>query len=452
LDWGKLPDVGAVALLTCAFASVALRGFTAISGLWLTGWLLIELHFVAFIFATDDRVGSFATFVGLSSLVWAGLIFMWACVPYRGESSSRWMLGLLLGSNTLYLGLLLFMPAGSWTLAPAAVLLGLSPIVLALVTLGRFNHPLRWSVASLYGGLAAFLLAVENQPGNGPDLALNAVFFTVYFGCGIHFWYTYRRATTGALITIAGFLAWAAVFVAAPGISTYFPSLHPENEVWNLPKYVVAVGMILLLLESQIEHNKYLALHDELTGLPNRRLFQDRLSGALERAHRSGKQAALLLVDLDHFKQVNDTAGHHVGDLLLKRAGEIFLGRVRRSDTVARTGGDEFSVILEEPTSREDAEIVGQSLISLLNEPFDLDGHTVRIDASVGIAVYPEDAICAEALCIAADRKMYTDKNAGRTTVDDDELDAESESMSIVEEEKGSLHEARLRPSRLETR
>jgi diguanylate cyclase len=439
-------------LLTCAFASVARRGFTAVSGLWLTGWLLIELHFVAFIFAPDGRIGLYATFIGYASLVWAGLIFMWACVPYRNDYTSRWMLGLLLGTNTLYLALLNFAPTGSWAFPVSALLLGLAPLAMAIATLGRKNHPLRWSVASLYGGLAAFLLAVESQPGNGPNLALYAVFFTVYFGCGIHFWYTYRRATTGALITIAGFLAWALVFVAAPGITTYFPSLHPENEVWNLPKYVVAVGMILLLLESQIEHNKYLALHDELTGLPNRRLFQDRLAGALERAHRSGKQAALLLVDLDHFKEVNDTSGHHVGDLLLKRAGEIFLGRVRRSDTVARTGGDEFSVILEEPTSREDAEHVGQSLMKLLNEPFELDGHRVRIGASVGIAVYPEDALSAEALCIAADRRMYTEKNAGRTLPGDD---ARLEPMAEPYAEGAggrNLHPARLHATRLHSR
>jgi diguanylate cyclase len=438
-------------LLTCAFASVARRGFTAVSGLWLTGWLLIELHFVAQIFATDARIGTFASFVGLSALAWAGLIFMWACVPHRDERVSKWLLALLLGSNTLYLAMLLFATPGSWMFVPAALLLGVSPLVLALATMGQRNHPLRWSVASLYGGLGAFVLAVQNQPNNGGDLALNAVFFTVYFGCGIHFWYTYRRATTGALITIAGFLAWALVFVAAPGISTFFPHLHPEDEVWNLPKYVVAVGMILLLLESQIEHNKYLALHDELTGLPNRRLFQDRLAGALERAHRSGKQAALLLVDLDHFKQVNDTAGHHVGDLLLKRAGDIFLGRVRRSDTVARTGGDEFSVILEEPTSREDAELVGQSLIHLLNEPFELEGHLVRIGASVGIAVYPEDALSAEALCIAADRRMYTEKNAGRAVLSEEASLVPMAPLFPDENEQRNLQPARLRPSRMET-
>ena len=167
--------------------------------------------------------------------------------------------------------------------------------------------------------------------------------FTIYFGCCLHFWYAYRRATTGAFITIAGFLAWAAVFVVAPGMNIFLPNLRLESEVWNLPKYVVAVGMILLLLEDQIEHNKYLALHDELTGLPNRRLFQDRLASALERARRTGSQTALLLVDLDQFKQVNDALGHHAGDQLLERVGRVFSARVRRSDTVARTGGDEFS-------------------------------------------------------------------------------------------------------------
>jgi diguanylate cyclase (GGDEF)-like protein len=99
-----------------------------------------------------------------------------------------------------------------------------------------------------------------------------------------------------------------------------------------------------------------------------------------------------------------------VGDLVLQRVATLFSSRVRRSDTVARTGGDEFSVILEEPTSRADAVRVGQSLIQLLNEPLELGEHTVRIGASVGVAVYPEDAQEKESLCIAADLRMYDAK------------------------------------------
>jgi diguanylate cyclase (GGDEF)-like protein len=223
--------------------------------------------------------------------------------------------------------------------------------------------------------------------------------------------YAYRRRTAGAFITIAGFLGWAGVFVVAPGLGTVLPKLQLESEVWNLPKYVVAVGMILLLLEEQIEHNKYLALHDELTGLPNRRLFHDRLANALERARRTGSQTALLLVDLNQFKQVNDTLGHHVGDQLLKRVGTIFSDRVRRSDTVARTGGDEFCIILDDPISRQGAERVGNSLIELLGEPLELGNETLHIGASIGVAVFPEDAIDAEGLCVAADRRMYDSKH-----------------------------------------
>jgi diguanylate cyclase (GGDEF)-like protein len=101
--------------------------------------------------------------------------------------------------------------------------------------------------------------------------------------------------------------------------------------------------------------------------------------------------------------------------LLLHRVGQIFNSRVRRSDTVARTGGDEFSIILESPTSREIASLVGTSLMQLLEEPFELEGNSVRVGGSVGIAVFPEDATDAATLRIAADLKMYGDKNAGRS-------------------------------------
>lgn len=339
---------------------------------------------------------------------------MWAAVPFREKTSSVWMLFALLGTNILYLGLLIIDPVASWALVPSAILFGALPLFIALLTARRFNHSLRWTIVALYSALSIFLLIFQRRPGTGAVFAMNAVFFTVFLGCCIHFWYAYRRVTTGAFITIAGFFAWAAVFVVAPSLAALFPNFHLESEVWNLPKYVVAVGMILLLLENQIEHNKYLALHDELTGLPNRRLFQDRLASALVRARRTGAQVALMLVDLDDFKRVNDTVGHHVGDQLLKHVGTLFTGRVRRSDTVARTGGDEFSVILEEPMTRADAARVGKVLTGLLDKPLDVNGQTVHVGASIGIAVFPDDACDAESLCIAADLRMYAGKNAAK--------------------------------------
>ncbi len=411
VTWSELPDLLAVALLSTAFASVARRNRTPVSGLWLTGWLMIVLHFAAFLFQDVPGFwGALAVTIGLVSLVWGGLVFIWASVPCREEVSSRLILGSLLISNTLYIGLLQFAAPASKAFIPAAILIGGVPVLIMIAWLRKFNHTLRWVIVSLYCALSAFLLKVQYQPG-GQDLAINGVLFTVYFVCCIFFWWTYRRATAGAFISIAGFMAWANVFTVAPLMQTFFPKAAIENEVWNLPKYLVAVGMILILLEDQIEHNRHLALHDALTGLPNRRLFTDRLASAIERARRTETQAALLVIDLDHFKMVNDTLGHHVGDLLLQHVSTLFAGRVRRSDTVARTGGDEFSVVLEEPTSREEARHVGESLLQLLKEPMVLGEHSVRIGASVGVAIFPEDARDMELLCIAADLKMYDTKH-----------------------------------------
>ena len=412
MNWSELPDLAAVALLAGAFASVARRSHTEIARVWLVCWVMIVVHFGAFLVANAPGPwGNLAGLVGVIALLWAGFLFMWASVPYRDEKSSSGMGLGLAASNTLYAILVQIDAVPLWALSISAILVGAVPLALAIAAANRFNHPLRWANVTLYCILSFFLIGLESHPGNGRDLALNAVLFTVFFGCCFHFWYAYRRATAGAYITIAGFLAWSSVFVVGPLIESLRPDVHIEGEVWNLPKYVVAVGMILLLLEDQIEHNLHLALHDHLTGLPNRRLYQDRLARALERARRCEAQAALLVVDLDRFKQVNDTFGHHIGDLVLQRVGEMFSARVRRSDTVARTGGDEFSVILEEPTSREEAEHVGQTLIELLNEPLLLAGYKIRIGASVGIAVYPEDARQMESLCIAADLKMYESKH-----------------------------------------
>jgi diguanylate cyclase (GGDEF)-like protein len=410
VDWSRLPDIVAVGLLAWAFASVARKSPTRVSTHWLVAWLLIVLHFFAFMLAPlPPLVGPLATFVGIITLIWAGILFMRASVPFRRENSSHVMLITVLTTYTLYVATLMYGALGL-VADCAAILLGLAPMVVAVIFIHRFTHPLRWTAVVMQAALGALLLFIQNRP-NGSDLALNAVLFTVYLGAAIHFWYMYRRTTAGAIITIVGFFLWASVFVIAPSLALWLPRLHLENEVWNLPKYVVAIGMILVFLEDQIAHSKHLALHDPLTGLPNRRLFHDRLSRALERARRTGTRSALLIVDLDSFKQVNDTLGHHVGDLLLQEVARLFSDRVRRSDTVARTGGDEFAVILDGPTTQAEARQVGQSLLKLLEAPIQLEKCLVTVGASLGVAVFPDDAEDQEALCIKADMRMYDFKH-----------------------------------------
>ena len=291
MNWSELPDLAAVVLLACVFASISRRRPTRISRIWLIGWLMILVHFAAFLFTKMPGTwGTLAAIVGLVSLAWGGTLFMWASIPNRKENSIGWMLVALLGSIALYISLLVGGSAPMWALNVAASLFGLLPLAVALTAMRNSDHSLRWVNIIQYYPLSFFLLIIQNRPGNVTALALNALLFTVYFGCCIHFWRAYRRSTTGTYITIAGFLAWALVFVVAPLMTALWPAVHIESQVWNLPKlgyYVVAVGMILLLLDDQIEndaeaqgvtlslledqiqHNKDLALHEDLTVLAN---------------------------------------------------------------------------------------------------------------------------------------------------------------------------------------
>jgi diguanylate cyclase (GGDEF)-like protein len=412
LNWSVFPDIAAIALLFCAFASTARRHYSPAARVWLVGWSMIAVHFTSLLFVNfQGFLGTLGVTVSSITLVSAGELFKTSIIPFRKEISSRWMTGTLLVVNALYLTLISTGIDSAWILNSAAALFAIGPLAITLASLRRVNSALRWSTVIQNVVLMCFLLVFQHRPGNGRDLALNAVLFIVYLGCSINFLFAYRRATAGAFITIAGFMAWASVFVVGNWLYYEFPQIHIEAEVWNLPKFIVAVGMILLLLEDQIEYNKHLALHDSLTGLPNRRLFEDRMASALERSRRTGAQMALLVVDLDYFKQINDTHGHHIGDLVLQHVASTFCERVRRSDTVSRTGGDEFSIILEEPTNREEAEKVESSLRQLLDTPVSLSDHEVLIGASIGIAIFPEDAADAESLCIAADRRMYEAKH-----------------------------------------
>jgi diguanylate cyclase (GGDEF)-like protein/PAS domain S-box-containing protein len=163
--------------------------------------------------------------------------------------------------------------------------------------------------------------------------------------------------------------------------------------------------------ERRLEH---LAHHDALTDLPNRSLFRDRLRQAIRKAERDEQALALLFIDLDRFKEVNDTLGHVTGDQLLVEAARRITACVRNSDTVARLGGDEFTVVLQGVDDRDAATGVARDVIEALAAPFKLDQATVSLSASIGIALCPDDAEDPDALTDAADQAMYDAKAMGR--------------------------------------
>lgn len=164
------------------------------------------------------------------------------------------------------------------------------------------------------------------------------------------------------------------------------------------------------LAERRLDH---LAHHDMLTGLPNRLLFNDRLSQTLVKAQRSGSRVAICFLDLNHFKVVNDTLGHAVGDEVLKRSAQRLRESVRLGDTVARLGGDEFIILLEDVNGADDASLVAAKILSRFANPIVLGETRIRVGTSIGISVFPDDAGDADTLMRHADAAMYVAKQQG---------------------------------------
>ncbi|QNP44560.1 GGDEF domain-containing protein (plasmid) [Sphingomonas daechungensis] len=188
------------------------------------------------------------------------------------------------------------------------------------------------------------------------------------------------------------------------------PMFNDGGDITNL----LAISRDITAQRQTDEQLRWASEHDALTELPNRRAFQNRLQGATLRAMEAGSSVSLLLIDLDHFKHVNDTLGHAAGDYLLQKFAKRLHESVRADDFVARLGGDEFAVIIENSPADGSLVEIGNSILDRLRKPIRYNGRVISSGASIGGAVFPTDAESAHALFNNADTALYSLKAAGR--------------------------------------
>ena len=226
-----------------------------------------------------------------------------------------------------------------------------------------------------------------------------------------------HRGRIGGVMIVSGFIVWALCFLAHPFVRDVPFLFDIDEQLWTMQKFFVIIGMLVVLLEDQTRRLEDEAMHDPLTHLPNRRLFDDRLRQAISRADRTGLSAAVFVIDLDNFKLVNDTHGHRAGDLVLARAADVLKSKIRSSDTLSRCGGDEFNVIANDLARVADCERIADALRAAVASVDLPGGSSMILAASVGYALYPNDVTDVAELCDLADIRMYKDKRISRPEV-----------------------------------
>ncbi len=285
----------------------------------------------------------------------------------------------------------------------------------------RFEDPGMTHVQTFVG--IAFVMLIAYHFNHDRSLVLIWCFVVLLFGV---FRFKTREFLVTTLVILAGYAAVINLLMTfkPDTVNVYLEWFQWATLAMVLPAFALIGGRISKLRASLLENNaeltkalstiQILANHDTLTGLPNRAMFNNNLQGAIARAARSNSMLALFFIDLDHFKQINDNLGHPFGDIVLREAVQRFSGLVRDGDTLARFGGDEFVLLVENLKDPGDVHPIAQKLLSVLEPRAMLQGNEVNLSSSIGVCVYPNDGKDAASLVANADIAMYEAKSTGR--------------------------------------
>ncbi len=415
MNFSVLPDFLAIGGVVLAFGALLRRTHHTHLRYWLVGWVLVLVHIVAQFVSQNapNPIAVPALALSLIMLLFTSGAFIWASDDMRRpvDAGELWTILLVFTPDALMYGCLVY---------------DIQPLsVYAMLSLAGLGASLWWfcggrrmrdrrkrnvRAALLLGVYAVQFMLLYIDQGS---MALNWSLFWHFLAAAVFFRMATPSPGIGVRFTAISFLAWALVFPLAVAMGVLLPHVQIEHEVWNLPKFLVATGLIFTLLEEQMNRAEHAAEHDELTGLPNRRLFMRQLHKAVLETRKQVPRRnvmAVLVIDLDGFKKVNDTHGHAVGDRVLCEVAARFTAVMRQGDTLARLGGDEFAAIVPGLPHRDAAREVARKLELALWKALPVTDQGIKMQASIGLAVCPDDAADEARLYAHADRDMYSHK------------------------------------------
>ena len=408
----ELLDITIIGCLVLLFASTYRKRATPMVRSWTLGWLLILVHFTTLLFHPHSLLAqNILVLTSLAALIACGTVFLLAAGYREGDRKDNLALPVIsAAAGIVFIG---FLSAN--VTAPLAYYLCTLIITLCWLTyclrLPRISNSIRSALT--LSTIASTFWLLWTIDHSRPEIGLSAILSQIYLLVGIVYIGTFRRLSGGTLTVVFGLLAWAAVFPASAFCEHLGIIAHISPEFWNVPKYFVAFGMILTLLEEEILTASHQANHDQLTGLPNRAWLEARLRKTLAQSGNAAKKSALLCIDVDRFKHINDTYGHSVGDVCLREVARRLSLQATGMHAAARVGGEEFGLLLYDISGIAQAEQVATDVLHALSVPVPAYGYSLEITASIGIALFPEHGHDDATLWRNADSAMYRAKRAG---------------------------------------
>jgi diguanylate cyclase (GGDEF)-like protein len=409
-----LPDLAAMATLLSILYFLRRRHLQEGVGLWMIGLAFVYLEAIAhFLYQPSGPLHLSMHVLALDSYLTAGVMFLWAAT--RGLFPKRTTLVYLL-VNAAPLAAIETVYGLDVRNRELYHLVTICGLVLGLLTPFFLCRTIRlarawWLVLVQMAIWIPVWIFASNSMFR--DTAYYPL-FVVYLTAAVVFQLSLPKKSLGKISIVIGFVVWSLVFLLHSWVTNHPQYIDVAAAVWDWQKFLVTIGMLLVMLERQVASNEWHALHDELTGLPNRRLFEDRLDQAIEHSRRNRTRMALTMIDLNGFKIINDQLGHDAGDRLLEHIAHNLRHAVHSPDTLARLGGDEFIIVTSDlPNDMPASMIVEASttrVTDALRKPLSIAGRNLTVTGSVGVAIFPDDTTDEVLLRRLADQRMYQQK------------------------------------------